>query len=171
MDSQQELVYEWEADFKDFNRPTLSLAECGKYVRTACARYEVPPPKIRAHRKGGLTFYQADKVPKKADVAAAFRVVKGSATISFHADGRNPAVALHEAAHAILNYWLPLGGVEDHGREFCGVYFWLLLRAEIMPEAALEASAKAAGIKWFKNFTPGRFHRWRQKTGSVLVQL
>lgn len=173
VDPQQELVYEWESDFRDFNRRTLTLDECRKFVHTACARYGAPPPKVRAHRKGGITFYQADKVPRKAkDILAVHQVVKGSAVVSFRADGRNPAVALHEAAHAILNYWLPLGGVEDHGKEFLGVYFWLLLRAEIMPAPALEASARAAGLSWTRNFTPGRFHRWRQRRqSSHLIQV
>ena len=161
-DFQQELVYEWESDFHDFNRPTLTLDRCRKYIHDGCARYGVPPPRVRSHRKGGLTFYQACR-PEGKTISAVYQVIRGSAVISFRADGRNPSIALHETAHAILNYWLPLGGYEDHGKEFCGIYFWLLLREDILPESALIASAKDVGINWLRNFTPGKFHRWRLK--------
>lgn len=168
VDAQQELVYEWEADFRDFNRQTFTLEECRKFIHTATGRYGTPPPRVRSHRpRGGITFYQADQIPRREkDILAIHQRIRGSAVISFRKDGKNPAVALHEASHAILNYWLPLGGYEDHGPEFLGIYFWLLLRANILPEAALIASARTAGLKWMKNFTPGRFHRWRHRMQS-----
>jgi hypothetical protein len=166
-DPQRELVYEWEADFKSFNIPTLSLAACRALVTKACRKYDTPGPVVRSHRRGGLSFYQADKAPTQyTDILAVHEVIEGTATISFRADGRNHAVVLHEAAHAILNYWVPLGGYEDHGREFLGVYLWLLEFHDILPASAIEASAKAAGLQWIKKFTPGRFHRWRQKRAA-----
>lgn len=166
-DPQRELVYEWESDFKSFNIPTIPLAACRALVIKACRKYEAPAPVVRGHRRGGLSFYQADKAPRSyPNILAVHEVIKGTATISFRADGRNHAIALHEAAHAVLNYWLPLGGYEDHGREFLGIYFWLLEFYDILPEAALDASAKAAGLQWMKKFTPGRFHRWRQRRAA-----
>jgi hypothetical protein len=166
-DPQRELVYEWESDFKGFNIPTLPITACRALVIKACRKYETPGPIVRSHRRGGLSFYQSDKTPSQyTDILAVHEVIKGTATISFRADGRNHAVVLHEASHAILNYWLPLGGYEDHGREFLGVYFWLLEFYDILPAAAIEASAKAVGLQWMKRFTPGRFHRWRQKRAA-----
>jgi hypothetical protein len=63
--------------------------------------------------------------------------------------GRNVATALHEAAHHIA--WAVHGErVQDHGATFLGIYLDLLSRAGVAPRVALEASARAHGLRWSK---------------------
>jgi hypothetical protein len=64
---------------------------------------------------------------------------------------RNPATALHEAAHSIHDclfghYSHP--GLQAHGPLWLGIYLTLLIKAKIAPKSALLASAKEKGLKW-----------------------
>lgn len=142
-DRQAERLYRWEESWRDWNRQTQTLVDARKFVRTACAKYSVKPPTVVSHRHTELPFYMP--------------VV---ARISFNKKYRNPAIALHEAVHHII-YVLLGETVEDHGREFVGVYLWLLDNAGIAPRIALEASARAVGLRWVSidDSAPMRFLR------------
>jgi hypothetical protein len=73
--------------------------------------------------------------------------------ISFRLDHKNIPISLHEASHAII--WHYYGAtVQDHGLEFMGVYFWLLCQSKAAPVVAIEASARAAGLKWKRGMSP-----------------
>ena len=69
--------------------------------------------------------------------------------VSFSRRGKNVATALHEAAHIIV--FDKFGDKpQDHGPTFMGVYLWLLTTAGVAPRIALEATARANGLKWRK---------------------
>lgn len=158
-DPQQQLIYQWEESFKDWDRCTLTVKECRAYVSTACAYYQMPPPIVRGHMGRAVTFFQAHE-----SAQAAFVESGAKSTVSFRPDGRNPAIALHEASHAIMSMWLPWD-LPAHGEEFMGVYMWLLRKAKVAPRIALEASASAKGISWI-NLTPGAMLRLARTYGT-----
>lgn len=129
-DPQKKKVYKLEGQFLMFNRGGTKLSDLRDCIRLACAMYDVPDPGVRSH-KGKEWSYS------------------NGVTISFNKDQMNYAVALHEAAHHIVEWlWGEDSGVEDHGREFQGVYQWLLVLCGIAPVAALQAAWEAQGLKW-----------------------
>jgi hypothetical protein len=135
-DRQVKRLYDWEAEWASWNTATVTLPECRKYVRQACEAYNVPPPSVSQHKHNGMSYYEPNEH-----------------RISLRHDHKNVPIALHEAAHAIV--WTIYGEtVEDHGREFCGVYLFLLTAVQAAPEVAITASARAAGIKWCKKQVP-----------------
>lgn len=158
-DPQRQAAYEWEDEFRDWNRQTASLVECRRYIETACAHYAVKPPRVVGHRGKEITFYQAHE-----DIQARFLEKGAAATISLRPDGRNIPIALHESAHAIASVWLPWT-IEGHGREWLGIYMWLLEAASIAPSVALEASAKKHGLKWLRDLTPLRLRKLSRRLG------
>ncbi len=129
-DPQQAAVYDWESEWKAWNREELTLDECRTAIRWACAQFEVAPPPIRQHNSRAYPWY---------DTALHLA--------SFSPRGKNAATALHEAAHVIT--WNLYGETaQDHGPTFMGVYMWLLETAGVAPRIALRATARAHGIKW-----------------------
>lgn len=139
MRDQATALYAWEEAWASWNVSTTSLAECRDYVRQACAAYGVPAPKVTGHKHREMSYYRTD-IHK----------------ISLRYDHKNIAIALHEAAHAIIYHYYQ-DTVKDHGPEFMGVYLHLLVEAKLAPPVAITASAKAAKLRWSKNMTPADF--------------
>lgn len=158
-DRQCQAAYEWEAEFCDWNRQTETLKKCRQHIQTACAHYGVKPPRVIGHRGCEITFYQSHE-----NVQARFLEKGAAATISLRPDGRNVPVALHESAHAIASVWLPWT-VEAHGREWLGIYMWLLEAASVAPTVALEASAKRHNLKWVRGLSPVRLRTLSKRLG------
>jgi hypothetical protein len=134
-DPQKEAVYSWEASWLSWNQDLLTLAECRVMVRTACRRAGVPYIPVRLHP--GWSEY--DCIANKISLQRRGSRGRG---------GKNPAQVLHEVAHYVVFYrsgWRP----QDHGPTFLGVFLWLLASAKVAPRVALEASARAAGLKWY----------------------
>jgi hypothetical protein len=103
-------------------------------VKVACRRYGLTPPPVGQHP--GVSEY--DCIRNRITMQRRGRRGRG---------GKNPAQVLHEVAHFVvfqIRGWRP----EDHGPTFLGVYIDLLEAAEVAPRAALEASARAYGLKW-----------------------
>ena len=65
-------------------------------------------------------------------------------------DQCNPFIACHEIAHYILDTLDHDEDAEPHGPEFICVYLDLLIKEQVAPRSALEASLEQAGIKWTK---------------------
>lgn len=127
-DPQQWPVYKWEGTWTDFNRKTLSLAGCRLLVRRACRQYGVKVPKVFAGPiKAKWAYYHSLKHHICLNTAA-----------------MNIAIALHEAAHAIVSRLSPRS--TDHGPTFLGVYLDLL--SEFYPASALYASARRAHLRY-----------------------
>jgi hypothetical protein len=129
-------IYGFEEDWPEANVDSLTIRQCEVIIRLAVEAYGLEPPKVAYDRKAKLSYCYAD----------------GSG-IYLAKSQRNKFVALHEAAHFIAD---KLYGqeIEDHGRDWQGVYFHLLKHAEIAPLCALKASTKARGLHW--HVTPPR---------------
>lgn len=142
-DPQQKRVYSWEGDWLDWNRSSLTLAECRATVKWACDKYGLKTPRITQHVGNEYTFFQDGR-------------------ISFRHDQKNAAIALHEAAHYVCD---EIFGhkIEHHSPEWMGVYLWLLEGYRVAPRTALHASAKARRIKWVQTWlvSPKRLGRRR----------
>lgn len=137
-DPQREAVYEWETEFRDWNRKTMTLAEVRDYVRTACAHYGLDAPPVRPLPGKQYAYCMGD-----------------GGHMGFSEWCRNPAVALHESAHFITLKLAPKAA--DHGPTWLGIYMWLLAKADVAPESALAASARKHGLKW-RHLPPTRFN-------------
>ena len=129
-DPQREAVYEWETEFRDWNRQTLTLQETRQYVKTACAYYGLEAPPVR---------------PTEGKKEWAYMMGDG-AHMAFSEWCRNPAIALHESAHFITLKLAPTAA--DHGPTWLGIYMWLLAKAVVAPPEALAASARKYKLKW-----------------------
>jgi len=129
-------VYRWETGWHWWNMNTLSLPKCRELILFACALYDVAPPVVRLC--GGEMSYSEPRRNLIALQSRSRRPGRG---------GMNPATALHEAAHHIVDR---LFGevVQDHGPTFLGVYLYLLWRAKVAPWPALTASARHHGLRW-----------------------
>lgn len=148
-DPQRHRVYSWEAAWSDWNRGTLSLAGAREVVRWACHKYGIPSPRVTQHKDRQFSYSKG--APENV--------------ISFRLDQRNPAVALHEAAHHISGVLFgERTTMADHAPEWLGIYLWLLEGYRVAPRTALHASAKAAGLRWVPTWTmsPKRLQRRRR---------
>lgn len=154
-DLQKEKLYEWEEEWKDWDRNTLKLKEMRATVRWACKKYHVSTPQVRQHKTREWSWYKD----------GTYR--GGTAKISFQHGQSNPAIALHETAHHII-YEICGETVEDHGREFLGVYLWLLIEAKVAPASALYPSARTASLRFLsvEAASPLRFRRVYLKAPS-----
>lgn len=134
-DPQREAVYDLESSFHDFNRETLTLAEAREWVGRACRHFKLKPPTVRQH-KYGMAFSVTATPPD-------------GSYISFVPQHKNPAIALHEAAHYIAEtLYGPLR--QDHGPSWLGVYCWLLVECRVVPAAALLAELRKRKLKYRK---------------------
>jgi hypothetical protein len=60
----------------------------------------------------------------------------------------HPIVVVHEMAHMVVTHYFTRRAVEDHGREFCGVFMLLLNEYDFMPSDALKVVFRRHGVKW-----------------------
>lgn len=146
-DPQRLRVYNMEASIGYSDVNAYSIAAARSWVRWACTKYGVKPPKVSKAPKGATMSYckaKGDKV--------------WIALIPAH---QNTLSALHESAHAICErlygaaYW---DNLQSHGPEWLGIYFWLVKRAGLLPMEALVAMAKKHKLQ-YKNLPPSRFRK------------
>jgi hypothetical protein len=136
-DPQQQAVYRWEGEWKDWNRSNATLPELRQVIAWACKRYGIDKvPTVVQHHNG--------------DYAWSVTPEEGRPAISMqHKGQKNVPTALHEAAHVICS--LVFGNdIPDHGTEWLGIYMALLQDARVAPAKALHATALAHGLKWLK---------------------
>lgn len=132
---QRTKIYEWEGAWLEWNLNSITLAQCRAIVRSACRVFGVRPPTVVQHKKASYSYYD----PNKHQISIQAVGARGRG-------GKNRAVCLHEAAHAIVHAKKPR--VLDHGAYFASVYVLLLTKAKIAPLSALAASAAEFGIKF-----------------------
>jgi hypothetical protein len=137
-------IYGFEEDWPEANVDSLTIAQCEILVKFACDAYGMGAPKVGYDRKAKLSYCYAD----------------GSG-IFFAKTQRNKFVVLHEAAHFIADKTYGQE-IEDHGKEWQGVYFYLLSKAEIMPMCALKASLKDRGLPWHRT-SPKDLAKWQSQ--------
>ena len=136
-DPWQTAVYRFEEDWPSFNRQSLTLQQCRTTIKAACLAYGLTPPPVRQHRGRAMTRLECDDETPPSEWY-----------ISFRPDHKNTAIALHEAAHYIVDCIHGARGTQDHGPTWQGVYFFLLARADIEPLDALKADARKHGLRW-----------------------
>ena len=134
-DRQQQAVYSWEESFRSFIEHTATRAQVRRLIGRACAMYGVTPPSVQFRSKAN-----GRHVRLTSDYDPSLQLI----TIGFK--DCNHAIAMHEAAHAIVDELYE--NVETHGPEFMGVYLELLEWAKVAPRSALHASAQAKGLDW-----------------------
>lgn len=142
-------MYAWEHDWHDWNVGSLTLREVRDVVRWACSKYGIRAPKVVQHADRHYSYSKGEP----------------DNLISFRLDQRNPAVALHEAAHFISGaIFGEKTDMADHAPEWMGIYLWLLEGYRIAPRIALHASARARRIRWVPTWvvSPKRLQRRRK---------
>lgn len=134
VDPHKQKVYAWEQSWHAWNWNTISLAACRKAIRRACTWYKVDPPTVVQHKGRSYSWPEQNRISMQTGERA-------------KVGGKNMATAMHEAAHHIAH---ALHGerIQDHGPVFLAIYIDLLERAQVAPRTALEASARAFGLKW-----------------------
>lgn len=119
-------------------------------IKWACDAYNVPVPTVREN-----------KISKDSSF---FRPIDWS--IHLLPVHMNIAMALHEASHAITDYYYgPF--TEGHGPKWLGVFVWLLVNVEAWPKEAITESLKARGLTYSKMMTPAVL---KKKTPVVEVR-
>lgn len=124
-------VYRFEEDWPDWNRGTLTLAECRALHAKACEAFNIEACPVRQHEGRMMSYLNS---------------LPGAYYISLRLDHKNPAVVLHETAHYITDRYHKR--TQDHGPTFQAAYFWLLARSGIAPREVLAASARKHGLRW-----------------------
>lgn len=127
-DPQKRAVYEWQWDWTDWNHKTIGWRETKRLIRAACRVFDVPPPTIF-------------KISKDYSYAKGGR-------IGITKDHQNVGVALHEAAHHIVQVIAGKQPDGSHGRLFVGVWLALLVHFQAAPRVAIESSLRDRGIRW-----------------------
>lgn len=137
-DSQQTAVYAWERRFRSWVTPTSSHTQVRRIIRHAEWLYRIPP--VRIH-------FKASNKSRGKSMPSQYHALRA---ITLRPQHVNPAIALHETAHAITHHlfgWDP-PDMEVHGPQWLGIYMVLLDKFGVAPRSALEASAREHGLKW-----------------------
>lgn len=127
-DPQKRAVYKWQWKWTDWNHKTISWKQTKRLILAACAVFDVPPPIIHKFR---------------ADYSYA-----KNGHIWIDKEHQNVGVALHEAAHHIVQVTSGRQPDGAHGRLFVGVWLALLVHFGAAPRDALESSLRSRGIHW-----------------------
>jgi hypothetical protein len=135
-DPNQQKVYQWEDSWPGWNHNHLSLRQCRALVKAVCDSYEVPCPIVTQH--SGNTYAWSAPSLNRISMQGGEHMSRGS---------RNVATVMHEVAHHVA--WHLYGErIQDHGPAFLGVFIECLVRAKVAPRIALEATARAANLRW-----------------------
>lgn len=135
-DPQAEKFYAWTWQWMDWNRKTISLADCRALIRRACKAWKVKPPTVRS-APSTQTYSSYDDVAHRIELVTSHQ---------------NIAIALHEATHAICND-LFADRHQSHGPSFVAIYLHLMEQVGSCPPEALYASARKAGLKIARDVT------------------
>lgn len=135
-DPNQQKVYAWEDSWPGWNHNHLSLGQCRILIRMVCKHYKVPCPTVTQHDNGTYAWS-----------APSFNRISMQGGEHMRRGSRNVATVMHEAAHHVA--WHFYGErIQDHGPAFLGLFIECLEKAKVAPRIALEASARAHGLKW-----------------------
>jgi hypothetical protein len=136
LDPHQQAVYRWEESWPGWNHNHLTLRQCRALVEMVCAHYKVPCPTVTQHA-GGHYAYSYPTL-NRISMQGGEHMRRGS---------RNVSTVMHEVAHIVA--WHLCGErIQDHGRTFLGIYIDCLEKAKVAPRVALEATARAHGLRW-----------------------
>lgn len=145
-DVQRQKVYDWQYAWRDWNHGTISDRAVRSVIRRAERLYRVSETEIKLLTKNYNATGQLLTSNQK------YWYVDGWPSLQRHKitiipAHRNIPIALHEVAHVICTR-LFNETVESHGKEWLGIFMWLLAKEKIAPVSALYASAREFGLKW-----------------------
>ena len=136
-DPQKEKVYGWEDSWPGWSHNQLTLGQCRTLVKIVCGHYDVPVPTVVQHAYKAM-FAWSWPAKNRISMQGGEHLARGS---------RNVSTVMHEAAHHVA--WHLYGErIQDHGPAFLGIFIDCLVMAKVAPRIALEASARACGLKW-----------------------
>jgi hypothetical protein len=136
LDPHVDAVYAWEDSWPGWSHNHLRIGECRVLIKVVCAHYNVPCPTVTQHKNG--TYAWSAPTLNKISMQGGEHMRRGS---------RNVATVMHEVAHHVA-WHLYRERIQDHGRAFLGVFIDCLVKAKVAPRIALEASARAGGLRW-----------------------
>lgn len=128
-DPQVKRLYNWQYEWLEWNRASITLKEAQKVVDKACALWRIPAPPV-------------SKQPKKFTYSV---YNDGQRVIRLLPEHFNTAMALHEVTHHIVDVRYGTA-YQHHGPEFVGVFADLLIEFKLAPKEAVLASLKARRI-------------------------
>ncbi len=136
-DFQQCEAYAWEDSWTIWAGQNESKQHICKLIYRSAKLYRIPLPEVR--------FLKSDKRGK--------RWLPSSYDPSLHRISLRPRhmranVAVHEVAHAIVDYIMGPFSKAGHGKAWLGVYMELLAKWKFMSMDDLKASATRAGLKF-----------------------
>ncbi len=109
-DNQRSKVYAWESAYHHWGEgPILSLKECGKLANKVCRHFRLAPVTIR-------------------DGRGCRRAYGNTRSVTLPRWSRQVAITLHETAHSIVLRTWGRYGAAAHGKEFLGIYMYLLAK-------------------------------------------
>ena len=156
-DAQRSKVYAWEREMamrigpEEFDRDSFDIysgllrkrsrEELNELLTTLSRAFGIRKPRLVLRRSGTtsraqLTKNQIRLIPKHC----------------------NRLVVIHEFAHILQRRWFGFGRVQSHGREFVGVYGYLLIRFGGVNEREFLDSCKEKGIHCD---LPSQYFEWR----------
>lgn len=124
-DQQRKRVYEWENSFRGDD--LMPLEDCAALIRKATKHYKLRMPRVADGRGCRRALYADYKY-----------------TITLPKWARSPEVTLHETAHLITGNLFR--GAPAHGREFVGVFMYLLSKYAGYDIKELAKSANEQGV-------------------------
>lgn len=135
-------TYLWEDQWWHWNNEMFrtKTKDAKDWIKWAARRWKVPVPKLYrlpATAKSSYTQPWLNTIDKTVDHHEIFLAPKHN----------NMAIALHEMAHVIDDYYNK-PTAPPHNKRWLGIYLDLLIHSGAYPKAAIVASAHAAGLKW-----------------------
>ena len=126
-DQQRSKVYKWEQSFRDTK--TMPLEDCAALIKKAVNHYNLRMPRVADGRGCRRALYAAYKY-----------------TITLPKWARTPEVTLHETAHLVADTLFLCNRGPAHGREFVGVFMYLLSKYAGYDIKELAKSANKHGV-------------------------
>jgi hypothetical protein len=109
-----------------------------KLVAKSARLYKVPIPRVH--------FFKSNRSKRKKFAPSYYD--PNTHTIYLRPRHMRPNVALHEVAHAIIDWIMGPHSRAGHGKAWLGVYVELLAKFEFFPREVLAFSLKKAGLKY-----------------------
>lgn len=140
-DTQAKQAYAWQHSWLHWNYKSSSDREIRIAIRQAESYYKIPKIKIKLFTKN------KNSEGEDQNSYYIYSGYYGNPRIELRPYHQNIPIALHEVAHAICGS-IFRDTVENHGKEWLGVFMYLLEKEGIAPVSALHASAREFGLKW-----------------------
>lgn len=137
-DFQQCEAYDWEDSITLWAGANESRKHILKLISKSAKLYRVPVPKVK--------FFTSDHSGKKRYASSFYD--PSSHSISLRPRHMRANVAVHEVAHAIVDWIMGPHSRAGHGKAWLGVYVELLSKFKFFPRDVMHYSLKQKGLKY-----------------------